>query len=197
MLPDWSFARDWALLHRLFGDKLPGAANWALANAERLRLTVILDALHARLAGLTREDLEWLLRDCAHPESDARRDDFTSRLDPNFADRLAEVDHRRRCAFVGQLDGDDAIRAVGRYEATGSGEAEIAFLIEDEFQGHGLGRELFELLAANAARNGITRFTAMVLPENRKMLTMFESMGRPISVRSDGTTLLVELELAA
>lgn len=136
----------------------------------------------------------------ARSSAESRRLRFfksTSRLDPNFADRLAEVDHRRRCAFVGQLAGDDAIRAVGRYEATGSGEAEIAFLIEDEFQGHGLGRELFELLAANAALNGITRFTAMVLPENRKMLTMFESMGRPISVRSDGTTLLVELELAA
>ncbi|HMS58986.1 MAG TPA: GNAT family N-acetyltransferase [Tepidiformaceae bacterium] len=136
----------------------------------------------------------------ARSSAESRRLRFfksTSRLDPNFADRLAEVDHRRRCAFVGHLCGDDAIRAVGRYEATAPGEAEIAFLIEDEFQGHGLGRELFELLAENAARNGIKRFTAMVLPENRKMIGMFERMGRPMSVRTDGCTLLVELDLAA
>ncbi len=39
---------------------------------------------------------------------------------------------RRRCAFVGHLCGDDAIRAVGRYEATAPGEAEIAFLLTDD-----------------------------------------------------------------
>jgi hypothetical protein len=82
MLPDWSFSRDWAILHRLFGNKTPSPNAWGLSNAERIRLTVILDAIHARLAGLTLEDFSWLLRDCDHQESDARRDDFCSRLDP-------------------------------------------------------------------------------------------------------------------
>lgn len=167
-------------------------------NAMDRHETLLHDGRRIAFRPIAPDDGPRLCDHVARSSAESRRLRFfksTSRLDPNFADKLAEVDHARRCAFVGSLEGDDAIRAVGRYEWTSPGEAEIAFLIEDEFQGHGLGHTLFELLKAHAALNGISRFTAMVLPENRKMIGMFAATGLPMKVRTDGSTLLVELEL--
>ena len=52
--------------------------------------------------------------------------------------------------------------------------AEVAFAVADELQGRGIGTRLLERLAALAAEQGIERFVAEVLPDNRAMLGVFE-----------------------
>ena len=47
--------------------------------------------------------------------------------------------------------------------------ADIGFLIEDQFQGRGLGTLLMGAVAIAARRNGIARFSADVLAENAPM----------------------------
>ncbi len=90
-------------------------------------------------------------------------------------ERLVTVDYVDRLALVAMLA--DEIIAVGRYDRTGPDEAEVAFLVEDAHQHRGLGTLLLEHLAVLARRNGIDRFNAITLAENRKMLGVFRAAG--------------------
>ena len=77
------FRREWRLLERHLGlepDRARGRA--AAEPGERRRLRAVLDAVVALLYGLDRDDLELLLRDCAHPASDLKRPEFRRSLDP-------------------------------------------------------------------------------------------------------------------
>lgn len=94
--------------------------------------------------------------------------------------RFTTVDHNNRVAFVIML-GDEMI-GIGRYDRTHNPrEAEVAFMISDAHQGRGIGSILLEHLAAAANECGIDRFSAEVLPQNRKMLNVFTDAGYEIS----------------
>ena len=58
--------------------------------------------------------------------------------------------------------------AVGRYDVVEPGEAEVAFLVEDQHQGRGIGQLLLEHLAQAGRERGIERFVAEVLPDNQR-----------------------------
>jgi GNAT superfamily N-acetyltransferase len=90
--------------------------------------------------------------------------------------RFTEVDHHDRVAFV--ITAGEDIIGIGRYDRLDDPtEAEVAFNVSDAYQGRGLGSILLEHLAAAARENGIRRFSAEVLPENRKMITVFAEAG--------------------
>lgn len=98
------------------------------------------------------------------------------RLPPDWATLLATVDYRRRLALVAEIAtprGPELI-GVGRYEPTDREDtAEVAFVVQDAWQGKGLGTILLlDLLRAAGAR-GIRRFCAYVLAENTRMLALF------------------------
>ncbi|GAA1634580.1 GNAT family N-acetyltransferase [Catellatospora bangladeshensis] len=105
--------------------------------------------------------------------------------------RFVNVDHVDREAFV--VAAGERLVAVGRYERLGEGahEAEVAFVVEDAYQGRGVGSVLLEHLAAAAAEAGITRFVAEVLPENGAMLRVFTDAGYEVTRRyADGVVTL-------
>jgi RimJ/RimL family protein N-acetyltransferase len=84
---------------------------------------------------------------------------------------LAEVDHDRRQAIVAEHD--DEIIGVVRYDVTtGTGTAEVAVLVEDAWQGHGLGKRLLRRLALDARDHGVVELTATVLGENQRALRL-------------------------
>ena len=56
------------------------------------------------------------------------------------------------------------------YREPGRDDAEVAFLVDDGYQGHGIGTILLEHLASEARRHGIRQFAANTLTENHKML---------------------------
>ncbi|HEX6499604.1 MAG TPA: GNAT family N-acetyltransferase [Micromonosporaceae bacterium] len=91
--------------------------------------------------------------------------------------RFVNVDHRDREALVVALG--DKLIAVGRYERLGPNhpDAEAAFVVEDAYQGRGIGSVLLEHLAAAARDAGISRFVAEVLPANGAMLRVFADAG--------------------
>ncbi|WP_280700730.1 GNAT family N-acetyltransferase [Kitasatospora sp. GP82] len=70
----------------------------------------------------------------------------------------------------------DRIDPEGRPSASGT-DAEVAFLVQDAHQGRGVASALLEHIAAVAQERGIRRFTAEVLPENRKMVKVFTDAG--------------------
>jgi acyl-CoA synthetase (NDP forming)/GNAT superfamily N-acetyltransferase len=108
------------------------------------------------------------------------------RIPARDLDRFVHVDHRDREALVvvhGAPDGGSEIIAVGRYERLGprAPDAEVAFVVEDAFQGRGIGSVLLEHLAAAAEPAGITRFVAEVLPVNGAMLRVFADAGYQVT----------------
>ncbi|ROR91368.1 bifunctional GNAT family N-acetyltransferase/acetate--CoA ligase family protein [Nocardioides aurantiacus] len=89
--------------------------------------------------------------------------------------RFTNVDHRQRVAFVITLA--QKILAVGRYDVIDAERAEVAFLVQDQHQGRGIGQLLLEHLAQAGRERGVKRFVAEVLPENRRMIQVFREQG--------------------
>jgi acyl-CoA synthetase (NDP forming)/GNAT superfamily N-acetyltransferase len=96
-------------------------------------------------------------------------------LSARDVERLTTVDHDDRVALVALLR--DEMVGVVRYARQRGTEAEVAVVVEDAHQGRGLGPVMLEHLAAAAEERGIERFTASVLPSNRRMLDVFTSFG--------------------
>ena len=118
-------------------------------------------------------------------------------LSDESARRFAEVDGEDRFALVA-LDPEDPdeIVAVVRYEREGeTGNAEYAALVEDRFQGRGLGIGLTRRLIEAARENGIARLHAMVLRENTVMLGLLRSLDLPERKRWGDGAEHVEINL--
>ncbi|MFI7589249.1 GNAT family N-acetyltransferase [Spongisporangium articulatum] len=113
-------------------------------------------------------------------------------LSDRDAERFARVDHHDRVAFVVTVG--DKIAGIGRYDTLSEGVAEVAFNIADVHQGRGLGSVLLEHLAAAARETGIHTFHAEVLPQNRKMVSVFTDAG--YEVRSHFDDGVISLEFA-
>nr|CAA9327020.1 MAG: Protein lysine acetyltransferase Pat [uncultured Nocardioidaceae bacterium] len=96
-------------------------------------------------------------------------------LSPRDIKRFTEVDQHERVAFV-VTRGTDIV-AIGRYDAIDERSAEVAFLVQDDYQGKGLGQLLLEHLAQAGRERGYHRFVAEVLPDNVRMIQVFREMG--------------------
>ena len=107
------------------------------------------------------------------------------RLSPSEVARFTRVDYVDRLALVVEDDGQ--LIAIGRYDRTvGTPSAEVAFVVADRFQHHGIGTLLLELLADAARPNGITTFVAQTMAENRDMLRVFGDSGFPVTTSLEG-----------
>jgi len=105
---------------------------------------------------------------------------FHPELSPKEVEHFTSVDYVNRLALVAEVE--DQLIAVGRYDsAPGDTEAEVAFVVSDEFQHHGIGALLLDELARSAWERGITSFRAETLCENRAMLDVFRHAGFPVS----------------
>jgi acetyl coenzyme A synthetase (ADP forming)-like protein len=101
-------------------------------------------------------------------------------LGPEVAEQVLDSNWTERGALLGSLVEDDHERvvALANYvRLRDPSVAESAFAVADTYQRRGVGTRLVEQLAERAARHGIERFVAEVLPENRKMLGVFEALG--------------------
>ena len=120
---------------------------------------------------------------------------YKSSLTPKELERFTNVDHVNRVAFT--VVRGARIIGVGRYDRLDDpAEAEVAFNVSDEYQGTGIGSILLEHLAAAARENDITRFTAEVLPENRKMLTVFSEAGYAVARHFEDGVVMLEFPIS-
>ncbi|MFN8508174.1 MAG: GNAT family N-acetyltransferase [Dehalococcoidia bacterium] len=116
----------------------------------------------------------------------------------HFFPHLAEVDFRERGAWVAQVPGESAIRAVGRYQRQPDPrEAEIAFVVEDAYQGQGVCTELLHHLAAYARGAGIERLIGVVLAENVGMIEVLRRSGYPYRMVGEGDVDRLTLDIAS
>ena len=110
-------------------------------------------------------------------------------------ERFTSVDFVDRAAFVIEEHGDFV--AWASYERWNNrDDAEVAFQVDDGHQGKGMATLLLEHLAAVARSNGIRRFTAQTLGDNRSMLTVFAKAGWPVHRRFESGVIDVDFDLA-
>lgn len=104
--------------------------------------------------------------------------------------RFVVVDYRDRMALVAvqRQEERDQIIAVASYDRDpATNLAECAFAVRDQWQGHGLGTFLLQHLIRMAIMNGIEGFTAVVMADNRLMLSVFQEAGYLIRSKYDST----------
>ncbi|WDF34597.1 GNAT family N-acetyltransferase [Arthrobacter agilis] len=119
---------------------------------------------------------------------------YKAKLSSRELTRFTQVDHRDRVAFV-ITRGQDII-GIGRYDRLDDPlEAEVAFNVSDHHQGRGVGSILLEHLAVAARENGIRRFSAEVLPENRKMITVFAEAGYEVKRHFDDGVVMLSFDI--
>lgn len=94
-------------------------------------------------------------------------------------ERLVTVDMADRATLL-VFDGDEMIAVAGYDRWPGRDDADVAFLVDDRHHGRGVATMLLEHLAAVARSNGLHRFTAEVLADNRAMLSVFLKAGWPV-----------------
>ncbi len=118
-------------------------------------------------------------------------------LSEEKARRFAEVDGKDRFALVAlDPEDEDEIVAVVRYEReAGTDGAEYAALVEDRFQGRGLGIGLTRCLIEAARQRGIGRLHALVMPGNRVVLGLLRSLDLPERKRRENGLEHVEIDL--
>ena len=76
------------------------------------------------------------------------------------------VNHVALIALIDEDDGRSVIAGGGRYIVVQPGQAEVAFIVVDEYQGRGIGRALMRHLASIARVAGLQTLIAEVQPEN-------------------------------
>ena len=107
---------------------------------------------------------------------------------------FTDIDFVDRVALVLEIRGE--FSAWASYERwPGRDDADVAFMVDDGHQGKGIATLLLEHLAAIARSNGIHRFTADVLADNRSMLRVFARAGWPIQRHFDSGVMELEFAL--
>ena len=137
---------------------------------------------------------EPLLKDFFYSLSDAS-------LQRRFISERKDMPHERLQDFViidytneiillafTQKDGGEQLVGLGQYAIIGTTHtADVAFVIRDDHQELGIGRELLKYLTLLAKKQGLLGFTADVILSNARMMRLFESMGFDVQKHiSDG-----------
>ena len=105
---------------------------------------------------------------------------------------LTEVDGHDHAAYVAEaldpVTGDRRVVAVARWVrlADEPDTAEAAIVVADSLQGKGLGSMLADLLAETAAAEGVRRFSATMLSDNRPAQRLMARLSTSLERRHDG-----------
>src|SRR6185436_11305519 len=114
--------------------------------------------------------------------------------------RQCFIDYNRDMALVAeshepQTDGREIIAVARMNKTHGMNEAEVAVIVSDQYQKHGLGTQLVHSLIEIARQEKLDRLVASVLAENRGMQQVFESLGFKLHYSVDEQVVQAELLL--
>jgi GNAT superfamily N-acetyltransferase len=116
-------------------------------------------------------------------------------LPPETVQRLVTVDHDRREAVAALVGGE--VVGVARYDRSPGDPttAEFAILVEDAWQGLGLGRQLLLELVELAATRGVRTLTATVQRDNDRVIGLIRRLLPGSTFTPDDDVLAVESPL--
>jgi GNAT superfamily N-acetyltransferase len=159
---------------------------------------VLRDGTTASVRTAGPQDKEALRRFFHDLSPDSRRNRFFVAGDPPAAviDRFTESfdqGHALTLVACRHVDGEVRIIAVASCIGLTETAAEVAFAVDDRFQGKGISTLLLERLAARAADHGFRQFHATTLADNAAMREVFRDSGFEIRSRSAAGTVEVQL----
>jgi acyl-CoA hydrolase/RimJ/RimL family protein N-acetyltransferase len=112
--------------------------------------------------------------------------------------RLTNIDYSQNLAIVGTVPGvsGDEIVGIAQYFLDPKTlAAEVAFLVQDEWQQNGMGTLLLAYLTKIARQRGVKSFYAKVLPTNKPMLSVFYNSGFKVNTEFDGEVYSIKYDL--
>ena len=104
-----------------------------------------------------------------------------------------DVDYADRFALIAETGAPLRVIAHAAYVRIDAERAEVAFLVDDSWQGRGISTILLAHLAEIAEQHGISTFSAEVLPANHRMIEVFRESGFPIDLHSTRDSIEIEL----
>lgn len=129
---------------------------------------------------------------------------YKSELTDEELKTVTEVDFENTVALVVTIPaagGEEIIIGAGRYVLYNPQDtlrsAEVAFTVEEDYQGQGIASRIMRHLIHIARETGVVRFEAEVLPKNMAMLAVFERSGLPMKRSFEDGAVHVTLSLAA
>jgi GNAT superfamily N-acetyltransferase len=112
--------------------------------------------------------------------------------------RLTNIDYIQNLAIVGTVpgvSGEEFVAIAQYFLDPKTGSAEVAFLVQDEWQKKGMGTFLLNYLAQVAKKRGVKQFYAKVLPTNKAMLAIFHNSGYEVRTEFDGEVYSITYDL--
>jgi acetyl coenzyme A synthetase (ADP forming)-like protein len=108
---------------------------------------------------------------------------------------MATMEPERGRGLVAVAGDPERIVAHAAYvrETETADRAEVAFEVADDWQGRGIATVLLAHLSELATADGIATFTAVVLPDNHRMIRVFRDSGFAVEVKSRPGELEIEL----
>ncbi|RKY09294.1 MAG: 4-hydroxybutyrate CoA-transferase [Planctomycetota bacterium] len=114
--------------------------------------------------------------------------------------QLTNIDYTQDISIVGTVPGvsGDQVVAIAQYYLDPKTQAaEVAFLVQDEWQKKGMGTFLLAYLAKIAKQRGVKQFYAKVLAANKPMLAIFHNTGYQVKIEFDGEVYNITYDLTA
>jgi acyl-CoA hydrolase len=112
--------------------------------------------------------------------------------------QLTNVDYENNLAIVGtvpSVTGDEIVAIAQYFLDPKTRHAEVAFVVQDEWQKNGMGSLLLKYLTRVARQRNIKTFYAKVLPNNKTMLAVFYNSGFKVSTEFDGDVYSLKYDL--
>ncbi len=124
---------------------------------------------------------------------------FVPVLSEKDAEHFTHVDYRNRMALLATtlVEGEERIIGVVRYDRIGPDRAEVAFVVADQWQGHGIATLLLHRLAAYARELGFTTFVAVTMSGNVRMLEVLHHAGFPCTTHYVDGDVEARLDISA
>lgn len=131
---------------------------------------------------------------------DARQQRFFTASPPTeqvVADMCRDCDPADHCTLIiyRRHEGSESFMAVGSYSRRDGDSAEVAFAVDNSFQGKGLGTVLLERLALLAVRHGYRRLWAVTRVDNPAMRDVFRESGFAVRETARGGDIEVFLSM--
>ena len=114
--------------------------------------------------------------------------------------KLTNIDYQQDLAIVGVVPGPggEQIVAIAQYFLDPKTQsAEVAFIVQDEWQKKGMGTFLLDYITQIAKQRGVKHFYAKVLPINKPMLAIFHNTGFKVNTEFDGEAYTINYDLEA
>ncbi|MFH1715990.1 MAG: GNAT family N-acetyltransferase [Planctomycetota bacterium] len=112
--------------------------------------------------------------------------------------RLTNIDYSQNLAIVGtvpSVSGEEFVAIAQYFLDPKTNSAEVAFLVQDEWQKKGMGTFLLNYLTQIARKRGVKQFYAKVLSANKPMLAIFHNSGYGVKTEFDGEVYSITYDL--